>query len=458
MPNLPVIPEFITVHLGQPGANAQNVQVRFIDYIKNVASSEIYPTWPEASLRANILAQISFALNRVYTEWYRSRGYDFDITNTTQFDQKFINGRDIFENISVIVDDIFNDYVIRQGFVEPLFTQFCNGTTTTCAGLSQWGTVNLANNGLTAYEILQNYYGEDIDIVLDAPVQEVRETYPGVPLSLGSVSNEVRIIQVQLNRIRQNYPAIPRIDNPTGAFGQQTEDAVRKFQQVFGLTQDGIVGKATWYRIKSIFNGVKQLAELNSEGLSPSEVEDVFSVTLREGSQGLEVRNIQYLLNVIGYFVNEIPLVRMDGFFGTSTLQSVMAFQQAYGLTVDGVVGRSTWNKIYEVYRDLIGALPEGYSGEQARVYPGYFLVRGMRNDDVYYLQSYLNYLGSIINSIPRPEITGFFGDETFNSVIAFQSLYGLDPTGYVGPVTWNAIANEYDIQHGFPPISSSIE
>ncbi|MBO5670479.1 MAG: spore cortex-lytic protein, partial [Clostridia bacterium] len=172
-PDPPVIPEYITVHLGQPDQPAENVRVRFQDYIKNVASSEVYPNWPESAIRANILAQISYALNRVYTEFYRSRGYDFDITNSTQYDQKFILNRDIFENISQIVDDIFNDYVVKQGTIQPYFTQYCNGTTTTCPGLSHWGTVDLAREGLVPYQILQRYYGDDINIVFNAPVEEV---------------------------------------------------------------------------------------------------------------------------------------------------------------------------------------------------------------------------------------------------------------------------------------------
>ena len=185
--NTPVIPEYITVHLGLPDQPAENIRVRFIDYIKNVASSEIYPNWPESAIRANILAQISYALNRIYTEYYRSKGYDFDITSTTQFDQKFIPNRDVFENISQIVDDIFNNYVIKRGTVQPYFTQYCNGTTSTCDGLSQWGTVDLAKQGLVPYEILQRYYGDDIDIVTNAPVANIPESYPGVPLRLGSI-------------------------------------------------------------------------------------------------------------------------------------------------------------------------------------------------------------------------------------------------------------------------------
>ena len=188
----PYIPETITVHLGTPDSKAPNVTVDFASYIKNVASSENFPTWPESSLRANIYAITSFALNRIYTEWYRSRGYDFDITSTTQYDQKFINGREYFQNISYIVDELFNDYVRRQGSVEPLFTAFCNGTTTTCSGLSQWGTVELANRGMTPYEILQHYYGDDIDIVMDAPVQSTMPSYPGIELKVGSIGNDVK--------------------------------------------------------------------------------------------------------------------------------------------------------------------------------------------------------------------------------------------------------------------------
>ena len=173
-----------------------------------MASSEIYPTWPEAAIRANIYAQVTFALNRVYTEWYRSRGYDFDITSSTQYDQAFVYGRDVFNNISQIVDEIFNNYVVRQGSVEPLFTQFCNGTSVTCQGLSQWGTVELANRGFTPYEMLQYYYGDDINIVRNAAVEPFIGSYPGTPFGFGSSGNEVRTIQTELNRISDNLSLI----------------------------------------------------------------------------------------------------------------------------------------------------------------------------------------------------------------------------------------------------------
>jgi Putative peptidoglycan-binding domain-containing protein len=249
--NLPFVPEFITVHLGAPGTNAQNVTVTFADYIKNVASSEIYPTWPESAIRANIYAQISFALNKIYTEYYRSRGYDFDITNSTSIDQSFVYGRPIFENISRIVDDIFNEYVRRVGSVEPYYTEYCDGVEVVCEGLSQWGTVELAEAGLGAYDILTNYYGEDIEIV-EAPVFNATQQFPVRNVELGAYGNDVQTVQIRLNRISANYPLIPKIYSPDGIFGPETEAAVREFQQIFNLTQDGIVGKATWYKIQMI--------------------------------------------------------------------------------------------------------------------------------------------------------------------------------------------------------------
>ena len=218
----PYIPQFLTVHLGAPGSNAQNVTVSFPDYIKNVASSEIYPTWPENAIRANVYAQISYALNRYYTEWYRSMGYDFDITNSTRYDQAYVQNRDIFANISDIVDDIFNEYVYRQGSVEPYFTQYCNGTTVTCDGLSQWGTVPLAEQGYGPYDILVEFYGPDINLNTDTPVRINSPSYPGLPLRLGDAGNSVRTKQVQLNRISRNYPSIPKIAPVDGVLASLT--------------------------------------------------------------------------------------------------------------------------------------------------------------------------------------------------------------------------------------------
>ena len=219
----PIVPEYITVHLGAPDAPAENVTVTFPRYIKGVAASEIYPTWNESAIRANVLAQISVALNRVYTEFYRSRGYDFDITNNTQYDQAFSPNKETFENINAIVDDMFNNYIVRRGNVEPLYAQFCDGVRTQCRGLSQWGSQELAQQGRTPYEILQYYYGQDIDLVYNAPVGDSTPSYPGRPLTVGSVGEDIRTIQRELNRIRNlkrekydtwewNYGKSPKYD------------------------------------------------------------------------------------------------------------------------------------------------------------------------------------------------------------------------------------------------------
>lgn len=447
MPNVltPVIPTSITVHLGVPDSPAQNVTVPFSEYIKNVASNEIYPTWPESSLRANIYAIISYALNRVYTEHYPAMGYDFDITNTTAFDQAYQKDGEVFENISLIVDDIFNDYVVRQGNIEPLFTQFCNGTTSICNGLSQWGSVTLANEGLTPYEILQRYYGRDINIVNNAPVADIYESYPGTPIEIGDAGNNVQIIQNQLNRIAQNYPAIPIIENANGVFGVDTEDAVKEFQRIFNLAVTGRVDKSTWYKIKQYYNGVKSLSELVSEGITIEEATVPFSTTLKKGDSGISVRTLQYYLNIIAYFNPDLNLSPLDGIFGEETENAVEEFQVFYGLPPTGIVENSTWQMLDRIYVETVASLPEGYLGNRAKLYPGYFLSKGMEGDEVRDLQSYLAYISDVFGNFPTPDINGVFDQKTEDSVKAFQGLFGLTPNGAVGPVTWNTIAQEYD-------------
>lgn len=449
MPDTPFIPETITVHLGTPDSNAQNVTLSFPDYIKNIASSEVYPTWPISSLRANILAQISFALNRVYTEWYRSRGYDFDITNTTQYDQAFVNNRDIFDNISRIVDDIFNDYARREGSVEPLFTQYCNGTTVTCDGLSQWGTVDLAEQGLNSVEILQNYYGDDIELVVNAPIEPNIPSYPGTPLRLGSVGNDVLRKQIQLNRISNDYPAIPKISPVDGVFGPATEEAVRTFQGIFNLTQDGIIGKNTWYRISYLYNGVKRLAELDSEGVALEEVQKQYPGVLRLGDTGDQVRVIQYFLAAVSAFNNAVPPVSIDGNFNDQTETAVRAFQQVSGLPEDGIVGEQTWDALYRAYRGIVDTV--GIPENRVPPYPGEPLVTGSQGEYVSLLQEYLTEISLTYPSIPAVPVTGVFGNQTQAAVIAYQQEFGLMPNGVVGPNTWASIAGLYeDLAIGF--------
>ena len=433
----PVIPEYITVHLGAPDAPAENVTVTFPRYIKGVAASEIYPTWNESAIRANVLAQISVALNRVYTEFYRSRGYDFDITNNTQYDQAFSPNKETFENINAIVDDMFNNYIVRRGNVEPLYAQFCDGVRTQCAGLSQWGSVELAEQGLTPYEILQHYFGENIDIVSNAPMGDGLPSYPGRPLERGSVGEDVRTIQQQLNRIRKNYPAIPPITEVSNVFDEETENAVRAFQRIFNLEPDGVVGKATWYRIKAIYNGVKSLSEVSSEGLTLSEAQRQFPEVLRLGDSGIDVQTVRFYLAFLGFFLPELPYIRITDQFDEELRDAVYAFQQVYGLTVDGVVGRTTWQKLYEVYNDIANKLLS--ASLRPGEYPG-ILRRGSTGTAVRELQFYLYLMSAYESSIPVVSIDGSFGAATENAVRAYQRFAGLTVDGIVGRKTWDSL------------------
>ena len=349
---IPFVPQQITVHLGSPSSDAPNVTVSFADYVKNVASSEIYPTWDVSALRANILAITSFALNRVYTEFYRSRGYDFDITNNTAFDQAFVNGRSYFSTISRLVDELFNDYLRRPGFVEPLAAKFCNGTTVTCEGLSQWGSQNLADQGLSDVQILRSYYG-NVEIVNNAPIRGNTNSYPGTPLRRGSTGPYVVIIQTELNRIAQNYPAIPKIPTVDGIFGSRTEASVRAFQQIFGLEDDGIVGKATWYELVRLYVAVNRLAELRSQGQQFYSINWEYPNGLTVGSRGDKVRHLQYMLTVLAAYINEIPTIAVDGIYGVETERAVLAAQRWFGLPQTGVVDATTWDEIYDQFSGI---------------------------------------------------------------------------------------------------------
>ena len=345
---IPYVPQKITVHLGAPQEDAPNVTVDFVDYIKNVASSEIYPTWDESALRANILAIVSFALNRVYTEFYRSRGYDFDITNNTAYDQFFVYGRSYFTNVARLAEELFNDYLRRPGFVEPLAAKYCNGTTVTCEGLSQWGSQELAQQGYNSTQILRNYYG-NVEIVNNAPVKDYTSSYPGTPLRRGNIGPYVVIIQTELNRIAENYPAIPKIPQIDGIFGEQTEAAVRKFQEIFNLQVDGIVGSATWYALVRLYTAVNNLAELQSQG------QTYYSIAwarnpIQQGDRGIRVEQLQYMLRVLSAYLSEIPSNAVDGIFGPATRDAVIAAQRKFGLPETGIVNYDTWEAIYNQF------------------------------------------------------------------------------------------------------------
>lgn len=446
MIDYPVIPEKIVVHLGAPSSDGQNVTENFADYIKNVASSEIYPTWPTEAIRANVLAQISVALNRVYTEFYRSAGRDFDITSSPAYDQTYIYQRNIFGNISEIVDDVFNSYIRRQGFIEPLFATFCDGVEVQCNGLSQWGSVELANQGLNAYDILKRYYGDNIEIISNVEVENVDRSAPEVALSEGDSGRDVELMQIRLNRISGNFPGIPKIYPTDGFFDVSTTDAVRKFQEVFNLSVDGVIGKNTWYRIQNVYNAVKRLQTVNSEGLRIEEISTQYTDTLSEGDASGGVITLQYYLEYISTFVPTVLPTAVDGVFGPATRNSVISFQKTYNLEQNGIVDRLVWERIQNTYYSLLSSVPFEFSEGVLLPFPGRVLRVGLEGEDVLALQEYLNLISDTYTTIPKLTPDGVFGPGTAAAVSEFKRIFDIpgDPER-VSVQTWNAITDVYD-------------
>ena len=436
-----IIPKNITVHLGKPAAAARNVTVSFRDYIANVASSEVYPTWPEQALRANIHCQISLALNRIYTEWYPSKGYTFNITNSTSYDQYYVHGRTVFDVMVRITDDIFNTYLRKRGTVNPYYSEYCDGKSVTCPGLKQWGTVTLANQGRTALQILKYYYGNDIEIVRTNNIQSIPQSYPGSPLRQGDSGTAVFTLQRQLNRITKDYPFLGKL-TVDGVFGAKMTATVKAFQKQFNLTADGVVGRQTWYKISYIYVSVKDLAELTSEGeVSSGTLSDGTwgGTVLRTGSTGSAVEQLQFWLNTLAQYESSIPSLTVDGVYGTGTANAVRAFQRKYGLTVDGVVGRATWTEVYDQFRSI-----QSDNGTP-NAYPGTALREGASGQNVRLVQFWLKIARTVYPSLSNVTVDGRFGSATAAAVRRFQTYFGLTSDGVVGRTTWNKLYEVYN-------------
>ena len=435
-----VIPKTITVHLGAPTSSARNVTVSFRDYIANVASSEVYPTWPEQALRANIHCQISLALNRIYTEWYPSRGFSFNITGSPGYDQAYVHGRTVFDVMVRLTDDLFNTYLRKAGTTNPYFSEYCDGKTVSCPGLKQWGTVSLAEEGRSALSILRYYYGKDIEVVRTSNIAAIPESYPGSPVRQGSRGTSVFTLQRQLNRITKDYPFFGAL-TVDGIFGAEMAATVKRFQRQFSLTADGTVGRQTWYKISYIYVSVKDLAELTSEGeTSSGSLSDGTwgGRTLRTGSSGSAVEQLQFWLNTISQYVSSIPSVTVDGRFGSGTAAAVRAFQRRYGLTVDGVVGEATWNAVYAQFFSI-----QSDNGTP-NAYPGTALREGASGQNVRLVQFWLKIARTVYTALNNPSVDGKFGPSTRRAVAAFQRYFGLTDDGVVGRATWNKLREVY--------------
>lgn len=430
-----VIPKKITVHLGKPTANVRNVSVNFQDYIANVASSEVYPTWPEQALRANILAQISLALNRIWTEWYPTRGFSFNITGSPGYDQAYVSGRTVFAVMERLTAELFNTYVRRTGNAEPYFTEYCDGKTVTCPGMKQWGTVDRANEGLNALQILRYYYGSRVELVTTNNIASIPESYPGTPLRRGDTGTNVTILQRQLSRIGKDYPSFGK-PAATGTFDAATESSVRAFQKQFSLTVDGVVGRATWNKISYIYVSVKDLAELTSEGETLTGTESAGGwpgVVLRRGSTGREVEQVQFWLSDLAQMTSGLPSIAVDGNFGAGTENAVRAFQRQQGLTVDGVVGQTTWDRLYSVW-------VSAQSDIGGTAWPGTALRQGSTGMNVRLVQFWLRIAADNYTSLSPVTVDGTFGSGTAAAVRAFQTLFGLTADDVVGRATWNKL------------------
>ena len=436
-----IIPKNITVHLGKPAASARNVTVSFRRYIANVASSEVYPTWPESALRANIHCQISLALNRIYTEWYPSRGYSFNITNSTSYDQYYVHGRTVFDVMVRLTDDIFNTYLRKTGTVNPYYSEYCDGKSVTCPGLKQWGTVTLAKQGKTPLQILKYYYGSNIEIVRTNNIQAIPQSYPGSPLRQGDSGTAVFTLQRQLNRIAKDYPFFGKL-TVDGVFGPRMVSTVKTFQRQFNLTADGVVGRQTWYKISYIYVSVKDLAELTSEGETSSGTLSDGSwggTALRTGSTGSAVEQVQFWLNTLAQYESAIPSLAVDGRYGAATASAVRAFQRRYGLTVDGVVGRETWNAIYNEFRSI-----QSDNGTP-NAYPGTALREGASGQNVRLVQFWLKIAHTVYSRLNDLTVDGKFGAATTAAVKRFQTYFGLTSDGVVGRTTWNKLYEVYN-------------
>ena len=387
-------------------------------------------SWPEEALRANIIAQVSLALNRIWTEWYPSRGYSFNITGSPGYDQAYVNGRTVFAVMERLTAELFNTFVQRSGDAEPYYTEYCDGRTVTCPGMKQWGTVDRAREGLNALQILRYYYGNRVQLVTTNNIAAIPSSYPGSPLRRGSTGTNVRILQKQLSRIAKDYPSFGK-PAVTGTFDEATENSVKKFQKQFGLTADGIVGPATWAALEKQF-------ETAYDDNNPGSYFGAYpGVVLREGNRGLRVQQMQFYLLYLHYSYSSIPKINADGIFGPATTAAVRAFQAKFGLTQDGVVGLATWTELYSIYSQKNALV---LSDEQVPAYPGFVLRRGSQGQAVLGVQTYLNVISRKYASVTPLTRDGNFDSRTEVSVRAFQRQFKLTITGWVDEPTWNRI------------------
>ncbi|MCL2703119.1 MAG: peptidoglycan-binding protein [Defluviitaleaceae bacterium] len=453
------IPNFIRVHLGRMERPSTIVSVPFIDYIKNVTSHEIYDDWPEQALIANIYCIVSLTLNRVFTEFYRKRGFNYDITSETYMDQKFVYRGAIGARINAVVDRIFNQYLAIIGHQEPFLSLYNDGVRVNIPGrLSQWGSFyDARDRGMNAWQIITKYFKQNLELRTCDRFGGILESYPGYTLTAGTRGEVVRTMQLYLNRILGRYTN--QIINPVdGIYGQQTRASVITFQRLYNLPQTGNIDRRTWYEISRIYAIEKALWEMYSEGERIGIGKTPHTQVIRTGSVGPLVVELQFLLDFIAMYHNEIPFVPQTSRFDSLTDQGVRAFQRLFGITADGIVGATTWRKLYDVYWGIreSGVTPQPPEcpnlPENIPPFPGVSLTVGSAGANVQRVQEAINRLAEVTPGLWRITEDGIFGNGTREAVMAFQRMYGLAADGVVGPITWRRLMEEAYCESPYRP------
>lgn len=435
-----VVPKKITVHLARPAVSAANVTVSFQDYIANVASSEVYPTWPEQALRANILAQISLALNRIWTEWYPSRGYSFNITNSPGVDQAYVRGRTVFAVMERLTAELFNTYVRRTGDTEPYYTEYCDGKSVTCPGMKQWGTVERAKEGKSALEILRYYYGSRVQLVTTNNIASIPQSYPGSPLRRGSTGTPVRALQYNLRLLAAYYRDVPTV-TVDGTFGAATRRAVIAWQEHAGLTVDGVVGRLTW---QSIYDSAQQVSA--SGPAVTVRAPDTPEETLKVGDSGQKIRILSQILEFLAQFLPEITPSGLTDTFDDALETTVRSAQQTLGRTVTGEVTPADWLAFYRAALSLGAVNPASAAPEPQEVWPGAALTLGSSGPAVLQVQQWLNEIAAQDCSASFVPETGEFDTTTQTALEAWQIANNITPLGVVDDSVWKQLKADANI------------
>lgn len=440
----PYIPEYITVHMGAPGTEALNIAAAFPEYIKITAACVIYPKWPESAVRTILYLQISHALFRCMSGWYRRMGYDFDVTCLPAYDLAFVQGHVTFERINRIVDEIFNSCICQKDSCEPFSFHQCEGF---IKPPSCWTAAALAESGMDCPEILQNTLGDDFQIVSGLPVKNAAAPFEQV-LNPGDTGKSVRELQIRLNRISRQYPSVPKINPADGVFGEQTQSALSAFRKLFQLPDGDAVDPAVWHRIAFLYTSAKRLSELHSLDMAVRGLPHGYPGVLRKGDSGRGVRICRVYLTAVGLFYPTcLPLKRSDD-FDDAMENAVKAFQRSSGLEPDGIIDERTWLRLERAYSGILRCCPlEG--GVPPR--PAQPLKQGFFGDDVQSIQQFLTLIASAFPSIPKPSVNGLYGAKMAGVISDFQQEFELPVTGVADKKTWDSICRLYsDLVTGY--------